>query len=238
VVNPQHIKAKKGEVAKRVIVAGDPARVTQLSKRLIGARLVSENRGFLVYTGEFRGEEFTIACHGIGAPSIAIVVEELIMLGARAIVRIGTCGGLLKPMAVGDLVIATEAAYLGGTLSEYLGDRRIKPTPDSGLTRLLIDTAHVAGTKYCAGPVFSSDAFYSGDTDLVSRWSTRGYVAVEMECATLFGLGTLKGTKTAAALVVSDNLHRMEPIVDAEVLREPVKNAADVVFKSLARVKV
>lgn len=233
-VDPQHIKAKRGEIAERVIVSGDPARVIQLSYELEDARLLNDNRGLLVYSGEFEGKEFTVACHGIGAPSIAIVVEELAMLGARAIVRLGTCGGLLKPMAVGDLVVATSATYLGGTLSQYLGRRRITPKPDKGLTSLLLDEARAEGVKHFAGPVFSSDAFYAEDPDFVRRWSSKGCVAVEMECATLFGLAMLKGVKAAGALVVSDNLCNNDPVVDARALRAPVKKAGEVVLKSLA----
>jgi 5'-methylthioadenosine phosphorylase len=237
-VGPQHIKAKEGEVAERVVVSGDPARVTQLSNDLKDARLVNDNRGLLVYSGEFGGKEFTVACHGIGAPSLAIVVEELIMLGARAIVRLGTCGGLLRPMTVGDLVVATGATYLGGTLDQYLGERRIVPKPDSELTTLLLDTAQDEGVKHYAGPVFSSDAFYAEDSDFVRRWSAKGCVGVEMECATLFGLGTLRGVKTAGALVVSDNLWNQKSVVDAKALRRHVEKAGSVVLKSLARVHV
>jgi 5'-methylthioadenosine phosphorylase len=238
VVRPQHIKAKKGEVAERVVVSGDPARVTQLSNGLKGARLVNDNRGLLVYSGEFECKEFTVACHGMGAPSLAIVVEELVMLGAKAIVRLGTCGGLLRRMAIGDLVIATGATYLGGTLSQYFGERRVVPEPDSELTALLLDTARSERVKYYAGPVFSSDAFYSEGPDFVRRWSAKGCVAVEMECATLFGLGMLRSVKTAGALVVSDNLQNQEPVVDAIALRRHVERAGNVVFKSLARAHV
>jgi 5'-methylthioadenosine phosphorylase len=236
VVGPQHIKAKKGEIAGRVVVSGDPARVAQLSNGLKGARLVNDNRGLVVYSGEFEGKEFTVACHGIGAPSLAIVVEELVMLGAKAIVRLGTCGGLLKPMAIGELVVATRATYLGGTLSQYFGKRRVVPEPDSELTTLLLDTARSEGVKCYAGPVFSSDAFYAEDPDFVRRWSAKGCVAVDMECATLFGLGMLRSVKTAGALVVSDNLQNQEPVVDARALRGRMERAGNIVFKSLAKV--
>ena len=237
-VGPQHIKAKKGEVAERVVVSGDPARVTQLSSDLRHARLVNDNRGLLVYSGEFEGKDFSVACHGIGGPSLAIVVEELVMLGAKAIVRLGTCGGLLRPMTVGDLVVATRATYSGGTLDQYLGGKRIIPEPDSGLTTLLLGTARSEGVKYYAGPVFSSDAFYAEDPDLVRKWLAEGCVAVEMECATLFGLGVLRGVKTAGALVVSDNLRNRESVVDARVLQRHVEKAGNVVFKSLAKVHI
>ena len=235
---PQHIKARKDDVAERVVISGDPARVAQLSGILKHRKLVNENRGFLTYTGEYDGTRFTVACHGVGAPSAAIVVEELIMLGARAIVRLGTCGGLRRPMRTGDLVVVTGAGYMGGTLDYYFKDRKPTLQPDAGLTELLMDSARREGIKYYAGPVFSTDAFYAEDPDFVSRSARRGYAAVEMECATIFGLGMLRRVKTACALLVSDNLSEAQPMIDAEALGEYAARAGKIVLKSLNRTQM
>ena len=229
---PLHIKAEPGDVSQKVVVSGDPARVAQLSTLLGHPRVVNENRGFLTYTGEYGGDELTVACHGIGGPSTAIVLEELIMLGAKAIVRLGSCGGLLGPMKVGDLVIATGAGYEGGTLDSYLG-RKTTPRPDGELTSLLAATAKKRGLKHYSGRVFSSDAFYAEGQDIARRLAKRGYVAIEMECATLFGLGKLRGVKTASALLVSDNAVEAAPIVDADALRRYAMSAGEMVFESL-----
>jgi 5'-methylthioadenosine phosphorylase len=235
---PQHIKARKNEIAKRVIVSGDPARVTQLSDSLRNISLVNESRGFLTYTGEHKGRRFTVACHGVGGPSAAIVVEELIMLGAKAIVRFGTCGGLMKPMRIGDTVIATSAGYLGGTLDYYFKHKKAVPKPDPQLTELIVESARGEGIKYYAGPVFSSDAFYAEDPSFVSRLAGSGYVAVEMECATIFGLGMLRKVKTASVLLVSDNLSEAQPMANAEALKEHVERVGRIVFRSLIRAQV
>jgi 5'-methylthioadenosine phosphorylase len=235
---PQHIKAKKGEIAERVIISGDPARVAQLSEGLKDAKLVNENRGFTTYTGSYEGKPVSISCHGVGAASVAIVIEELIMFGAKAILRLGSCGGFLKPMKIGDLIIPTGAAYLGGTLNQYVGTDHMSPVPDFELTRLIVETAKKNRVKYYLGPIFSSDAFYAEDPDFVSKWSKRGIMAVEMECATLFGLGMLRGVKTASALIVSDNLAEMQPMVDAQVLRRYVDGVGKIVFESLIQSEV
>lgn len=211
--------------------------MVQLSDLLKGRRLVNENRGLLTYTGDYDGKGITVACHGIGGPSMAIVVEELIMLGTRAIVRLGSCGGLLKPMRVGDMVIATGAGYKGGTLDYYF-DRRITPKPDRTLTELLKDSAKKQGKRYYTGPVFSSDAFYAEDLDFATVSAKEGYIAIEMECATLFGLGKLRKVRTASLLLVSDNITESAPIVDAETLREYVAKAGKVVFEALNRLQV
>jgi 5'-methylthioadenosine phosphorylase len=237
VPEPQHIRAKKGDVAERVIISGDPTRATQLSGILKHSRLVNENRGFLTYTGEYEGKMFTVACHGIGAPSAAIVIEELIMLGAKEIVRLGTCGGLLRPMKIGDLVIATSAGYDGGALDFYFPKKKLTPKPDTGLTQSLIATARGEGIRYYAGPVYSMDAFYAEDSDFHSKLAKRGYAAVEMECATLFGLGMLRRVKTAGVLLVSDNLPEKQPMADARALREYVAKTGKVILKSLVQAK-
>jgi len=233
-MEPQHIKAKPGDVARKAVISGDPARVAQLSTLLGRPRLVSENRGFVTYTGEYKGEELTVACHGVGGPSAAVVIEELVMLGAKAMVRLGTCGGLTKPMRVGDMVIATGAGYKGGTLDYYFR-REIVPKPDRQLTALLVDSIKKQGVRYYTGRVFSTDAFFAEDLESTKKLSMRGYVAIEMECATLFGLGKLRGVKTASALLVSDNVTKGESIVDADALREHAMKAGEMVFAGLHR---
>lgn len=236
-MEPQHIKAKRGDVAEKVVVSGDPARVTQLSGLLRRPKLVNENRGFLTYTGEYQGERLTVACHGIGGPSVAIVAEELIMLGAKAVVRLGSCGGLLKPMVIGDMVIANRAGYTSGALDSYFG-RKIAPKPDRELTELLVESARRRRAKYYEGAVFSSDAFYAEVPDFTRRLRRKGYVAIEMEDATLFGLGKLRKVKTASLLMVADNITEAQPIVDADALREHAAKSAKVVFAGLRRLRV
>jgi 5'-methylthioadenosine phosphorylase len=233
---PVHLKTK--EVAKRVVAAGDPARVVQLSKMLEDARLVNENRGFIMYTGNFMGEPVTVACHGVGGPSSAVVFEELIMLGARLIIRFGSCGGFLKGMKNGEVVIPTAASYLGGTLKQYIPDAYITPVPTYDVLTTIVETFREEELKTYVGPVFSSDAFYAEDPDFVNRWVKRGCIAVEMECATLFGLGMLRGIKTGSALLVSDNLAEMTPMVDAEYLKPFVEKAGKAVLKAAVKTQI
>jgi len=232
--DPQHIRAKREDIAETVIISGDPFRVDQLSSLLKPRKLVNEYRGFLTYTGRYGGKKFTVACHGIGGPSAAIAVEELAMLGAKSIVRLGTCGGLLKPMRVGDLVVATGAGYLGGTLDHYFSGRKITPKPDNGLTRALVAAAKNEGMKSYSGKVFSTDAFYTESRDFGKRPAGGDYIAVEMECATVFGIGGLRGVKTAGVLIVSDNMSENVPMADAKALTSCVERVGKTVFGCLS----
>ena len=236
-MEPQHIKAKPYEIAEKAVICGDPERVVQLSRLLEHPTLGNKNRGFVTYTGGYGGEKLTVACHGVGGPSMAIVVEELVMLGAKAIVRLGSCGGLLKSMKVGDMVVATRAGYGGGTNDQYFG-KKIRPVPDKELTELIAESARARGITYYTGPVFSSDAFYAESSDFVRRYSEKGYVAIEMECATLFGLGRLRKVKTASILLVSDNATKAITIVDAAALRKYAMKAGYAVFDSLNRLRI
>ncbi len=236
---PLHILAKPGDIAPRVVASGDPARVKQISTLLEDVRLVNENRGFLVYTGKWRGVDVTVATHGIGAPSAAIVFEELIMLGAKLIVRFGTCGGFLKEMRVGDFVIATGASYVpGGTLSTYTKGDCLVAVPDYEVLKSLVEKAEERGLRYFLGPVISSDNFYAG-IDFLNEWIKRGMIAVDMEAATLMVLSRIRGVKAGAAFVVSDVIGEVyAKMATAEELREAVDKASRAVLDAVISVKV
>ena len=238
---PLHILAKPEEIAERVIIAGDPARVKQVAQMLDEAKLVNENRGFLTYTGYYKGTRVTVATHGIGGPSAAIVIEELIMLGAKVIVRLGTAGGMIEDLKIGDVVIPYGAAHLDDALLRmYVKEGYLPAIPHPEVLLAIIESANELGLSYKLGVIFSSDAFYAEDESFVKEWSSKGIIAVEMECATLFTIGLLRGIKTGALLVVSDTLvgKTIKEMATAEELKEYVKKAAEVTLDALLKVKV
>lgn len=234
-MNPIHILAKKGEVAERVLIAGDPGRIKLLSSLLEDAKLINENRSFLVYTGKYKGKNVSLAAHGIGGPSIAIVLEELIMLGAKIFVRYGTTGALLPEIELGDYIIPVGASYnKGGLFYQYLmDDTCIAATPDFELISSIAKNFASNGLKYYLGNVFSSDAFYAEDEEFAKKWSSRGNIAVEMECATLFGLGRMRNVRTGAVLVVSDNLAKGGKWISKEELENRVMLGAKIILDTL-----
>ncbi len=238
---PVHILARPEDIAPRVITAGDPARVELLAKLLEDPRLVNTNRGFITYTGRYRGTSITVATHGIGGPSAAIVFEELIMLGAKVIVRFGTAGGLIPELHVGDVVVPTGAHYNpGGTIGMYVPDGVVSAIPDFEVTRVLTDTLREHGIEVYVGPVITSDAFYAETKDFVEKWVSRGAIAVEMECATLFTIGLLRRVKTGAVLVISDSLVHPEErrMKTAEELKARALEVGKAVLDAVTRVVV
>ncbi|RLE87880.1 MAG: nucleoside phosphorylase [Thermoprotei archaeon] len=203
---PYHILTRKEDIASRVLTMGDPDRVRRSAELLEEVKLVNEHRGYLIYTGYYKGTRVSIACHGIGAPSAAIVFEELCMLGARIIVRLGTCGSLVADIKPGEVVVPIGAAYTtGGTVGMYVGSLCYPAVADPELSlrisRELRDRG--LGGKLCIA--VSSDSFHQ-EEELAKKSAKLGIGIVEMECATLFTLSRLRAFKAAAALIVIDSL--------------------------------
>lgn len=241
-MKPVHIRAEPGSIAERVVVVGDPTRARMLSEMLESPRIVNEHRGFHVYTGKWRGVDISVAVHGIGGASAAIVFEELAMYGAKVLVRLGTTGGLVEELDLGDIVVVTGAAYYpgGAGLSGYTGLYCMATAPNPLLTTRIYERLRgkSGNKKVVLGPVVTSDSFYAEDPEFVKTWSSRGMVAVEMECATLFSLGWMRGLDTAAVLVVSDSLVKhKEVFLTSEELADSIKIAAEAVFDVLAEWK-
>lgn len=209
---PIHIRAPPGSIAENIIASGDPYRVELLKQLLEDPQVVNTHRGLLTITGYYKNARVTLTTHGIGGPSAAIVFEELAQLSARRIVRLGTAGGIRRDTRIGDVVVATAAAYPSGgcAVGQYMPGYCGPTAPDPILTTRILELLDEHGIKYKYGPVFSSDAFYAESPDFAEKMSHYGVVAVEMEAAVLFSLGWMRGLETACVLVISDVLHGEE----------------------------
>ena len=210
-----HLRAEEGDYAPLVLLPGDPGRATFVASILDGGlertRLVNDHRQLLGYTGTYQGVPVSVQTSGMGTPSMSIVVEELLRLGARRLIRIGTCGGIGRGIRTGDVVIATAAAPVDGATRTYLHGEPYAPVADFELTRALVDTARARGLQPSIGQVASVDVFYNPDEDYASRWRARGVLAFEMEAAALFLLAsraaaTGADVRAACILTVSDVL--------------------------------
>jgi purine-nucleoside phosphorylase len=203
-----HLHAEEGDYAPLVLIPGDPNRARRISERFDegSARQVNEHRGLLGFTGTYRGTPVSVQTSGMGTPSLSIVVEELLRLGAKRLIRVGTCGGIARGVRTGDLVIATAACPVDGATATYLHGEPYAPAADFTLTRALVDAAAAAGIEARTGLVASVDVFYNTDADYAQRWRERGVVAFEMEASALFFLAAREGVRAACALTVSDVL--------------------------------
>jgi DeoD family purine-nucleoside phosphorylase len=202
---PIHVRANPGDYAESCLLPGDPLRARYIAETFM-EDVVERNseRGMLGYTGTFAGKPVSVQASGMGCPSAAIVIEELVQLGVKRIMRVGTCGGLQPDLAIGDLVIALAATGADATASHYVGGEPHAPTADFGLVHEAVHQAKHLGKPVRVGPIVSSDIFYAPDPDLARRWSDRGILAVEMEAAVLFTLGALRKIQAGCMLIVSD----------------------------------
>ncbi|HWX96439.1 MAG TPA: hypothetical protein VNZ01_06260 [Solirubrobacteraceae bacterium] len=193
--DPIHLRPT-AELADRVLLPGDPGRALALAQVLLERPLMfNHHRGLWGYTGSAAdGEPLTIQATGMGGPSAAIVLSELIALGARRAIRVGTCGALAPGLELGELIVASEAISADGTSRALGAGERV--SADRQLTRAL---AGQAPSARC-GTVVSVDLFY----DEGRRPSAPGALAVEMEAAALFAVGAGADTPVACVLAVSD----------------------------------
>jgi uridine phosphorylase len=174
--------------------------------------MFNHNRGLWGYTGEALIDEqpLTVQSTGMGGPSAAIVVHELVELGARRLIRVGTCGALAGSLTLGDLVVATEALAADGT-SRALGAGERVAAPGE-----LLDEVEDEGAR---GLVVSTDVFYDDRDGLEQSWRDAGALAVEMETATLFTLASKLGVQAGSLLLVSDLLRPERTRIDPDELQ-------------------
>jgi len=233
-----HLRAEPGDYAPLVLLPGDPGRATRIAERLDGgleaARLVTSHRGLLGYTGAIKGVPISIQTTGMGTPSISIVLEELLRLGARQLIRVGTCGGIAPGLRTGDLVLATAACPIDGATRSYLRGEAYAPAADFNLTHAIHHAAEAMKVPVRAGVVASVDVFYNTEPDYASRWRERGVLAFEMEAAALFFLAARSGAQAACLLTVSDVLSEEQTPEDtylsADELGRAVDTMVEVVF--------
>jgi len=200
-----HIMCGVGDVAEYVLLPGDPRRVERIASFFDEAKKVADYRGFITYTGRVGGVGITACSTGIGCPSTAIVEEELIKLGAKTLIRVGTTGAYQPDMEVGDLVIATGAVRSDGTSRAYV-PIEYPAVADFDVVSALLAASSGCALKIHKGIIQSSDAFYAGGD---MTWLTEGNVlSVEMESSTLFTLASLRRVRAGTILAVDGNLTR------------------------------
>ena len=208
-----------------MLLPGDPRRAKYVAENFFeGAKLVTEERGMLGYTGTYKGEPISIQATGMGCPSAAIVTEELIQLGAKSLLRIGTCGGYHREMELGDLVIATAATPADGTVSSITRGLPYAPVAHFDVLHAAYHVAQKGtGRQTFMGPIVTSDLFYDPEEEPAVLWGNLGVLAVEMEAAAIFTIATMHDVKAGCLLTVSNTLGEE----DARVSDEGLQNAVD-----------
>ena len=206
---PIHVRAEPGDYAEAVLLPGDPLRAKYIAETYLDDVVQTNGeRGMLGFRGTWEGKPVSVQATGMGCPSAAIVIEELVMLGCKRLLRVGTCGGLQPHHRLGDMIVAISAVPQDGTTNTYVHEPHC-PTASFELVNTAVLAAKELGQPIHVGPVVSSDVFYNPDGGQYQRWSDRGILGVEMESSVLFTLGALRNVKAGCLLTVSDLLQKL-----------------------------
>lgn len=206
-----HIRCEPGDISRYVFTPGDHARARKIASRFTDARLVTDSRGYLVFSGAYDGIFMTVCATGMGGPTVAIAVEELAHMGADTFIRVGSCGVLQQGMTAGDVIISSGSVRFGGTGTAYLPPA-FPAVPTFEITRALVDASAELGVAVRVGVSASGDAFYAPrehrDRDLLIRAHV---IAVEMEADTLFIVGQYRGWRTGAIFASDGTATEVKP---------------------------
>jgi purine-nucleoside phosphorylase len=232
-----HLRAESEDYAPVVLLPGDPNRAAWVAEKFDGgassARQVNSHRGLLGYTGTYKGVPVSVQTSGMGAPSIAIVVEELLRMGARRLIRVGTCGGIGRGIKTGEIVIASSAAPVDGATRTFLHGDPYAPTADFDLVRTLVETAEKLGQKPHVGQVATVDVFYNPDSNYFAKWRSRGVLAFEMETSVFYYLAAR--ARAAGAEVSAATILTVSDVLSEEVNSEESYMPLDELNRSIER---
>jgi len=213
-----HIGAEPGDIAETVLLPGDPMRAKWVAETFFDApRQVNAVRGMLGFTGGWRGHRVTVHGSGMGMPSLAIYVTELIRdYGVRQVIRIGSCGAMQRHVGLRDVVVAMTASSISTPSRAMLREVNFAPAADWGLLSRAVAATESAGHRAHVGGIYSSDNFYDERDDLTELLTRHGALAVEMETAELYTIAAREGARALSVLTVSDHLKTGDALSSAE----------------------
>lgn len=225
-----HIGVRNGEVGKYVILPGDPKRCEKIAKHFENARLIADSREYVTYTGYLDGVKVSVTSTGIGGPSAAIAMEELVKAGADTFIRVGTCGGMQTEVKSGDIVIASGAIRMEGTSREY-APLEFPAIADIEITNALLSAVRERKLPYHVGVVQCKDSFYgqhSPETkpvgyELLNKWDAwlkLGCLASEMESAALFIVASYLKVRVGSVFLVVANQEREKAGLENPVVHD------------------
>ena len=222
-----HIHCVPGDVGRYCILPGDPGRCAAIAALFDDAKQVAQNREFNIYTGTLLGEKVSVCSTGIGGPSAAIAMEELVNVGADTFIRVGTCGGIDLDVKSGDIVVATGAVRQEGTSREY-APIEFPAVSDLEVANALVAAARSLGKTVHAGVVQAKDSFYGQHSpgrmpvsyDLLNKWEAwkrLGVKASEMESAALFVVAAARKVRCGSCFHVIWNQEREAAGLDQDM---------------------
>jgi purine-nucleoside phosphorylase len=213
-----HIAANPGEIARKVLMPGDPLRADYIAKNYLeNVRCVNTVRNMLGYTGEYKGKPVSVLGSGMGMPSIGIYSYELFhFYDVESIIRVGSAGAFASDLHIWDIIIAMGACTNSQYAAQYKLPGTYAPIADYGLLARAMRVARRHRVPIRIGNVLSSDIFYNADHEANDRWRDMGVLAVEMEAAALYMNAAAAGKRALAILTVSDHIYLPESLSAGE----------------------
>lgn len=253
-----HLHIKEGDVGRYVLLPGDPGRCEKIARYFDAPHFVAQNREYVTWTGTLAGEKVSVVSTGIGCPSTAIAVEELVEVGADTFIRVGSSGSMQPNVHAGDVAVITGSIRDEGTTSQYL-PLAFPAVANVDVVCALRDAAEKLGQRCHLGVSQSKDSFY-GEVDrkrmpmtahLTERWNAwvaGGAVCSEMESAALFILSSIYRKRAGGAMlvineselsdIVADEAGKQLPEFDAEaVIRVAVEGIKILINRDRAKAK-
>jgi uridine phosphorylase len=226
--SPIHLRPA-AELAERVLLPGDPHRALHVAQRLLDKPLMfNHHRGLWGYSGTARdGAPLTVQSTGMGGPSAAIVTEELVGLGARTVIRIGTCGSLVDELELGSMVPVGTAIAADGASRALGADGRVPADAE-------IATALAASAGRDPATCVSTDLFYDARDGLATTWTADGAAVVEMEAAAVMQVASNHGVRAGCLLAVTDLVAGERVRADFEQVEELGLRLGEIAWEALA----
>ena len=203
-----HIGAREGEIAEKVIMAGDPLRAKFMAETFLENPVQYNSvRGMLGYTGTYKGKRVSVQGHGMGIPSIGIYPYELFnFYSVKRIIRTGSAGAYHPDLKLGDIVVGIGACTDSNYGAQYGLPGTFAPTADFAMARAAVEKAEAMGVRYKVGNILSSDVFYGDNAEGWKAWQKMGVLAVEMEASALYMNAARSGNEALCICTISDSL--------------------------------
>jgi uridine phosphorylase len=228
-----HIVCEAKDISRYVFCPGDQARARKIADQFQGSYLVTDSRGYSVYSGKYRDVFMTACGTGMGGPTVAIALEELAHLGADTFIRVGSCGVFQPGQKPGDVIIASGTVRAGGTANAYLPPT-FPAVPSFSVLRALAQAAEELEIPYRVGVGVAGDAFYAPrDPTWRQTLVQAGLVSVEMESDTLFVVGAYRGWRTGALFAADGTSEEVKPDWGERDFREGEQRAIKVALEAM-----
>lgn len=236
-----HIRLKKNDIPPYVITPGDPKRVVKIASLWDTQKQMADYRQYVTFKGEYKGVKLACTSSGIGAPGLAVALEELVRIGVKNVIRVGTCGSIQPDIRVGDMIISMGAVRFDGASKEYVTPE-YPAVAHYEIVNALVEAAKKLKVRYHVGITASTDTFFCGQ----GRPGFKGYLPsfkekifedmkkagvknFEMESSCLFTLGSIFGIRTGTVcVVIADRIHNKFKLTD-----QMEKNAALVACEAI-----